>query len=419
VSTSAPEVAFALSAPQWEVHESDARFRVLIAGRRMGKTHLACVELLARAAARREAACYYVAPTYRMAKEIAWRQLKRMIPEGWLASSNETDLSVLLANGSTIALRGADKPDSLRGVGLDFAVLDEFAWIDPAAWSDVLRPALADRGGGALFITSPAGHNWAYDLYLRGAERVDGWASWQFTTLEGGRVPPEELEEARRMLDPRIFRQEFEASFETLQGRVYSNFSRAPYPEGHIDPSVVDTGAEILVGMDFNVNPMSAVIAVRAGDECHVLDALELPVSNTEEMAGEIRRRYPDRTVIVCPDPSGKARKTSAPVGQTDFTILERAGFKVRAPSAAPLVVDRENNTQAMLRSADGRARIRLHPNARALARAWDGLTYKEGTSQRDKTLGLDHIADAADYLLWQEFNVMQTPAHSARFKLT
>jgi hypothetical protein len=404
LSVAAPEVPFTLSAPQWEVHVSDARFRVLIAGRRMGKTHLSCVELLTRAAARSEAACYYVAPTYRMAKEIAWRQLKRMIPEGWLAASNETELSVLLANGSTIALRGADKPDSLRGVGLDFAVLDEFAWIDPHAWSDVLRPALADRGGGALFITSPAGHNWAYDLYLRGLEGENGWAAWQFTTLDGGRVPPEELEEARRTLDPRIFRQEFEASFETLQGRVYSNFDRTV----HVDASVADTGAELLVGMDFNVNPMSAVVAVKAGDECHVLDALELPVSNTEEMAGEIRRRYPNRTIIVCPDPSGKARKTSAPVGQTDFTILQRAGFKVRAPNAAPLVVDRENNTQAMLKSADGRVRIRVHPNAKALIRAWDGLTYKEGTSQRDKTLGLDHICDAADYMLWQEFNLLE-----------
>lgn len=399
----APEAGFSLSAPQWDVHTSGARFRVLIAGRRFGKTHLACVELLTHAAERQNANCWYVAPTYRMAKEIAWRQLKAMIPDGWLAASNETELSVELANGSMIGLRGADKPDSLRGVGLDFVVPDEFAWIDPSAWPDVLRPALADRGGGALFITSPAGYNWAYDLYLRGMEQRDGWAAWQFTTLDGGRVPAEELEEARRTLDPRIFRQEFEASFETLQGRVYSNFARAE----HVDPTVVDTGGEILVGMDFNVNPMSAVTGVKAGDECHILDALELPVSNTEEMAVEIKRRYPGRRVIVCPDPSGKARKTSAPVGQTDFTILQRAGFVVRASPSAPLVVDRVNNTQAMLKSADGRSRIRVHPRAAALVRAWDGLTYKEGTSQVDKTLGLDHLADAADYLLWQEFNLM------------
>lgn len=403
-AAAAPVVPFTLSGPQWEVYSAPERFRVLIAGRRFGKTHLACVELLTRAAAKQNALCWYVAPTYRMAKEIAWRQLKSMVPPPWRAASNETDLSIALVNGSTIALKGADNPDSLRGVGLDFLVKDEFAYIYAAAWTDVLRPTLADRGGGALFISTPAGHNWAYDLYLRGLSDEPNWGAWQFTTLEGGRVPPEEVEEARRTLDHRIFRQEFEASFETLQGRVYSNFGR----DLHIDPDVRDTGAEILVGMDFNVNPMSAVIAVRAADECHILDAWELPVSNTEEMAAEIRRRYPDRRVIVCPDPSGKARKTSAPVGQTDFTILQRHGFTVRAPSKAPAVVDRINNTQAMLRNAEGRERIRIHPRAQALIRAWDGLTYKEGTSQPDKTLGLDHICDAADYLLWQEFNVME-----------
>lgn len=393
MTTAAPEVPFTLSAPQWAVHTSGARFRVLIAGRRFGKTHLANVELLLHAAQKQRATCWYVAPTYRMAKEIAWRQLKSMVPPELLASKpNETDLTVSLINGSVIALRGADNPDSLRGVGLDLAVLDEFAWIHPSAWSDVLRPALADRGGRALFITSPAGHNWAYDLYMRGKAGEHGWAAWQFTTLDGRRVSPEELEEARATLDPRIFRQEFEASFETLQGRVYSNFDR----DLNVDASVVDTGAEILVGQDFNINPMATVIAVRAGDECHVLDAIEIPTSNTEEVAAEIRSRYPHREIYVYPDPSGKARRTSAPVGQTDFTILERHGFHVIAPPSAPLVVDRVNNAQAMLLSADGRRRLKIHPRASALIRALDGLTYKEGTSQPDKSLGLDHVCFAA-----------------------
>ena len=150
-----------------------------------------------------------------------------------------------------------------------------------------------------------------------------------------------------------------------------------------------------------------AVIAVRAGDECHVLDALEVPSSNTEEVAAEYRARFPGRRIIVCPDPSGRARKSSAPVGQTDFTILERAGFEVRAPNAAPPVVDRVNNVQAMLCSADGRRRVKVHPRAHTLIRSLDGLTYKEGTSQPDKTLGLDHLPDALGYLLWQEFNVL------------
>ena len=193
---------------------------------------------------------------------------------------------------------------------------------------------------------------------------------------------------------------------DTVEGRVYSSFSAAIYPDGNVDPTVTDTGAEILVGQDFNVNPMASVVAVRVADECHVLDALEIPVSNTEEVADELRRRYPGRKIVVCPDPSGTARKTSAPVGQTDFTILRRAGFEVRAPHAAPLVVDRVNNTQAMLLQGT-RRRVRIHPRATALIRGLKNLTYKEGTSIRDKASGFDHVCDALDYLLWEEFPVV------------
>ena len=194
-------------------------------------------------------------------------------------------------------------------------------------------------------------------------------------------------------------------------GRVYSAFKNKPYPDGNLDESIVDTRGELLIGMDFNVNPMSAVVAVRAADECLVLAAIELPVSNTEEMAAEIARRYPNRRIIVCPDPAGRQRKTSAPVGQTDFTILQRYGFTVRAPSAAPPVVDRENNANAMYRDlTTGRRRVRIHPDAKALITGLANLTYKDGTSQRDKKSGFDHICDAMDYLLWQEFNVLVKP---------
>jgi hypothetical protein len=139
-------------------------------------------------------------------------------------------------------------------------------------------------------------------------------------------------------------------------------------------------------------------------------------VSNTEEMAAELRRRYPTRRITVCPDPAGKQRKTSAPVGQTDFTILQRAGFTIRAPNAAPPVVDRENNANAMYRDVTTeRRRVRIHPRAKALITALSNLTYKEGTSQRDKKSGFDHICDAADYLLWQEFNVLQNNRATVR----
>lgn len=343
-----------------------------------------------------------------MAKDIAWETYKRLA-RPWTVKVNETALSIRLRNDSLITLHGADNPDSLVGRGLDKVTLDEFPLLDEKLWNVAIRPALADKQGRALFIGSPRGFNWAYDVYLHGQNPdMSDWASWQFTTLQGGRVTAQEIEAARSGMDPRLFKQEFEASFETLLGRVYANFDRKPWPLGNIEAVEDQPGSELLIGMDFNVHPMTAVIAVQAADECHVLDALEVPTSNTEEMAQELRTRYPGRRIIVYPDPSGRARKTSAPVGQTDFTILQRAGFQVVAPNVAPLVVDRVNNTQAMLLDAAGRRRLKIHPRAVRLTRALEGLTYKEGTSLPDKTLGLDHLGDALGYLLWERFNLLR-----------
>ncbi len=405
------DVVITLSDPQAEVFDSEARFRVLIAGRRFGKTTLAAILLLDAAVKRPGLPYWYTAQTFKNARFFAWPIFKQVVPAKWIAYKNESDLIMQLVNGSFIQLVGREEPDNLRGGGLGRIINDEFASNERGdkgleTWEAVLRPMLSDKLGDALFISTPRGYNWGYDFYMRGTDpEFPDWASWQFTTLDGGQVPPEEIEAVKREgIDPRRFAQEWLATFETLSGRVYSNFDR----HLDIDSSVTDTGAEIFVGQDFNVNPMASVIAVRVADECHVLDSLELPVSNTAEVATEIKARYPDRTVIFCPDPTGRRRITSAPVGQTDFTILQRAGFKVRAPQKAPNVVDRENNTQANLFSADGRRRIKIHPRAKALIRGLDGLTYKEGTSQRDKSGNLDHICDAFDYLLWQEFNLMQ-----------
>lgn len=182
-----------LSEPQRLVANSNARWRVLVAGRRFGKSHLS-INQMARFATLPKQKVWYVAPTYKMAKNIIWEKLKDRLREvRWMTKSNETDMSVYLRNGSTISLRGADKPDSLRGVGLNFLVMDEAADIDFDAWNKVLRPTLSDTGGHALFVGSPKGRNWLYDVWLKGVNGEEDWASWQFTTLQGGNVPESEL----------------------------------------------------------------------------------------------------------------------------------------------------------------------------------------------------------------------------------
>jgi hypothetical protein len=338
---------------------------------------------------------WYVAPTYRQAKQIAWKALKNMIPPSQVQSTNEADLSMELSNGTLAALRGADNYDALRGVGLDFVVMDEFADMSPDAWFEVLRPMLADKQGRALWIGTPKGYNHFHDLY-RYAQDTDDWGAWQFTTADGTRVTNDEIAAAQRDMGEREFRQEFMATFESLAGRVYSNFDR---DENVGDLS--DHGGTLLVGMDFNVDPMTAVLAVRVADQLHIIDEIELGDSNTELMAGEIKRRYKSRPVVVYPDPSGRARKTSAPVGRTDFALLSNAGFDVRAPRHASPVVDRINTVQAALKTADGRRRLFINRNCKNLIRALDGLTYLN--NQPDKSGGLDHITDALGYLIMGE----------------
>lgn len=383
---------------QSRVLRTAARFKVCICGRRGGKTFLDNAWLLQGAAEHPKSFNVFVGPTLDDSRDLFYEPLLDRLPAELVAHSNRTRLEIALVNGSV--LRGFSADKAKRGRGIDRLVCDEFAWWDnfTEIWQGELRPSLSDTGGAALFTTTPAGYNHAYDLYMQGG---DEWAAFQWTTLEGGQVPESEIEAARRDLDPRIFRQEYEASFETLEGRVYLQFDR---DENVAD--VKDAGAEILVGMDFNVNPMSAVLGCRVAGQCHIFDEVEIQTSNTDEMANEIRHRYPDRKVIVCPDPTGKARKTSAG-GRTDFSILQNAGFETRSPGKPPLVRDRVNNTNANLLSADGTRRLFVHPRCRSLIKALDGLTYKKDTNQPDKASGLDHITDALGYLLWQEFNLL------------
>ena len=384
-----------LTQAQTKVFLNQERFRVLVAGRRFGKTYLALTELLHASISKPQSINWYVAPTYRQAKQIAWKNLKQMMPPSQIAATNETDLSVELNNGTVAALRGADNYDALRGVGLDFVVMDEFADMHADAWFEVLRPMLADKQGRALWIGTPKGYNHFHDLY-RYAQDTDEWGAWQFTTADGTRVAEEEIAAARRDMGEREFRQEFMATFEALAGRVYSNFDRDENVQ-----DLQDNGGTLYIGMDFNVDPMTAVIAVKAADQLHIIDEIEMGDSNTELMAGEIKRRFKQRNVVVYPDPSGRARKTSAPVGRTDFAILSNAGFDVRAPRHAAPVVDRINTVQAAMKSAESTRRLFVDRKCKHLIRALDGLTYIN--NQPDKSGGLDHITDALGYLVMGE----------------
>ena len=390
---------------QGEVFKADERFRVLVAGRRFGKSYLSCVELLKGAIAKPGETYFYCAPTYRMAKDIAWKTLKKLVPKQWIKSKNETDLKIELVNESTIELKGTENAMALRGRSLSGVVLDEAAFMDREVWSEVIRPALADKQGWALFISTPDGTaSWFYDLWCYVPEDESGdWKRWSFTTIEGGNVPKEEVEAARGQLDNRTFRQEFEASFENLTGLVAISFDdeniSAEAQDLHMLP--------LYMGVDFNVDPLCGICAVKSNENLYVFDEIILTGgATTWDFAEEVVNRYGvERRIITCPDPTGGARKTSG-VGLTDHTILRRSGFTVSSPKAPWKIRDKITAVNTALFDAAGDRRTFIHPRCKELIKSLRTLTYAPNTGMPNKNLGVDHAFDAFGYLCLQQFNL-------------
>ncbi len=398
-----PEIS--LRWAQGEVFNSKKRFRVLVAGRRFGKSYLSCIELLRGAINRPGETFFYCAPTYRMAKDIAWKVLKRLVPKVWIRAKNETDLRLDLINGSSIELKGTENAMALRGRSLAGVVLDEAAFMESEVWFEVIRPALADKEGWALFISTPDGTaSWFYDLWcFCGEDEWKDWKRWCFTTIEGGNVPAHEVEAARAQLDERTFRQEFEASFENLTGLVAISFGDSNISAEAKDISI----APLLLGVDFNVDPMSGICAVKKDDVLYVFDEIIMTGgATTWDFAEEVTRRYGvDRRIIACPDPTGGARKTVG-VGATDHTILRRSGFNVSAPRSPWKIRDKITAVNTALLDASGARRTLIHPKCKELIKSLRTLTYTPNTGMPNKNLGVDHAFDAFGYLCLQQFNL-------------
>lgn len=397
------KIVYRLTEPQRKVFEDPRRFKVINAGRRFGKSWLSGLEMLSLAINKPKSIVWYVAPTYADAKRIMWKGwLKDHLPKEYVKSRNEVEMCVELLNGSEISVLGADKPDNLRGSGLDMLVLDEAAMMKPEVWT-VLRPSLSDKMGKGIFISTPKGYNWFYEMYRKGEENPKSWGVYQFTTIEGGNVPAEEIEDARRDMTEKQFAQEYLASFETMNLRVYDNFNRNRN-RCELDPMWGKAG-DIHVGMDFNVNPMTAAIAVKVkgknGDNWVFFDEIVEQNTNTQHTCDLIRRRYPKCDVWVYPDPTCRKRQTSAAVGVTDFEILKRNKFHVCVPHAPYASRDKFNACNAAFLNAAGEPRVFIADGTcRKLKTALEGYTYKEEGGDTDKSGGHDHITDAMAYLV-------------------
>lgn len=388
---------------------SKARFRTVVAGRRWGKTHWVCIELIMAATAKRKQRCWYVAPSYMMAKQIAWEKLKEIIPRKWLAKKpNETDLKLTLKNGSTISLKGADNPDSTRGVGVHFLVLDEFQDMKPNIW-EAIRPTLSDTKGRCIFIGTPKSFNHLYTMYRRGQPGAGGkknpqWESWQFRTADSPFISRLEIENAKNDMDPRSFRQEYEASFESMSGRVYYDFDRSK----NVRPCPYDPSLPTWVGQDFNIDPMSGVVIQLHGNEVWVTGEMVLRSSSTEDVCHELLREFGHdfvKRATIYPDPAGGQRQHAR--GESDVQIFREWGFdRVLYRKKHPAVRDRIAAVNRLICDASGRRRLYVDPSCKHLIECLEQLIYKDGTNEPDKSLNIEHVGDALGYPVEYEFPV-------------
>ena len=197
------------------------RFQVIAAGRRTGKSRLAAWKLIIEGLAATKGSVFYVAPTQGQARDIMWDMLLEL-GNPVIASSHVNNLQIKLVNGATIALKGADRPETMRGVSLKFLVMDEYADMKPEVWEQILRPALADQKGSAMFIGTPMGRNHFYDLYTYASVSDDDtFAGYHFTSYDNPLLDPNEIEAAKKSMSTFSFRQEFMASFEAQGSELF------------------------------------------------------------------------------------------------------------------------------------------------------------------------------------------------------
>lgn len=291
---------------QGTVFHSTSRFKVIAAGRRFGKTVMACVILFYHALMNKDRIYWLVAPTYGQAKELAWDILLKMIPESVMAKKpNESELKITLKTGCTIHLKGADNPETLVGRGISGLVIDEVAKIrnKKRVWEEILRPALSDYQGFCIFISTPQGKDYFWDLWVKGQRNEDGYESWQFKTEDNPFIPRSEIKAAKDTMSERSFRQEYEASFEDFTGIIWPEFEEKIHV---IEPIVLSQHLTRVGAIDFATTGTTAALFCTVDEDGNLYITGEYYQQN--KRASEVSDSIRNRSEIWYGDPAGKRK---------------------------------------------------------------------------------------------------------------
>lgn len=388
------------------------RFIVVTAGRRSRKTLIGTDKVI-RAALRNPGKRYFLgAPTHQQAKGIFWlganSGLQHVLPPAMRYQESHSDLWVRLHNGAEIHVVGLDRPQRIEGQPWHGCQITEIDDMKPGAWGANIRPLLSDTNGFAILDGVPEGQGFGYEkamyacdgvipptlpmLGAYGESKVDPewcWYSWHSADV----LSPAEIAAVKRELDERTYRQEYEGAFESAAGRAYYAFG----PENVRE--VKREGGHFIIGMDFNVDPMTAVLCRVEGDTVLQWGEVWLPRSNTYEMADHLLAMgVTPANATIYPDSTGAAESSNAT--RSDIAILRKAGFEVLARSTNPRQRDRITAVNSLCRATDGRRRYFVDPSCRKTINDLQRVqTMPDG--RLDKTqerTGLVHISDALGY---------------------
>lgn len=326
---------------QKRLHEERQRFTLLLTHRRFGKTVCAVCELLRRSlkhgGEKRAWRAGYVAPYLKQAKSIAWDYLKHYAAAVPGTSFNETELRCDLPNGARIRLYGADNPDSLRGLYFDDLVIDEAADVPRGVWSLVLRPALADRGGWALFTGTPKGmNNLLFDMYRQALAMPETWSLFVFKASETGYVPPEELARAKTDMSEDEYRQEFECSLAAaVRGAYYARGIDGLEAAGRITPLPYEPSLPVYTAWDLGMDDATCIwfFQVERSGDWRVFDYYENSGEGLEHYADLVLGRLPGHWA------HGTARTYAGHIGPHDIMVRELGTGKSRFEVARQLGV--------------------------------------------------------------------------------
>lgn len=360
---------------------------------------------------------FHGAPTHKQAKDIFWESV---VKDTSLlrTDKSETDLFVKLYNRSEIHIIGLDKPERIEGQPWHGCHITEFGNLKGSlAWTSNIRPVLSDTNGWALLDGVPEGRNFYYDLALRAcngaipktqpvigayAENED-WAYYHWFSSDV--LSQEEIDAVRKDLDDRTYRQEYEGSYESYEGAAYKEFGLH-----NLDSSIVEKPGVVSIGMDFNVDPMTAVLGHINGDTFEQFGEIWLNNSNTFEMRDEILRRFkvPQR-VVIYPDSTGDSERSNA--SKTDIQILKDAGFTVRARSHNPEQRDRINTVNSFIKDRGAKTRYKVNPSA--CPKTVNDLNKRESLADgrldknQEKEQKIGHISDGLGYLICFNFPII------------